>query len=195
MTLGKTLSWPLRSMHSTREKPSPITHVRTLRPDMLFDKETFLTVVASTPFVSIDLVVRNENEQVLLGYRRNRPAQDCWFVPGGRIRKNERTQDALARIAQNELGIAAANGTLLGVFDHFYDDNFYGEPGIGTHYVVCAYQFHVDSGVRLVQDDQHAQLRWWDQAVLLASPDVHPNTKLYFRDVPDNGFRCSCPDR
>lgn len=159
---------------------------------MFVNKDTFLTIVASTPFVSIDLVIRNEKKQVLLGYRRNRPAQDCWFVPGGRIRKNERMQDALARIAQHELGVAAANGTLLGVFDHFYEDNFYGAPGIGTHYVVCAYQFRVDSCTSFVQDEQHAQLRWWDLDALLASVDVHPNTKLYFQDAPGNGFRCSC---
>lgn len=161
---------------------------------MHIDKDTFLTVIASVPFVSIDLVVRNEKQQVLLGYRRNRPAQNSWFVPGGRIRKNERTQDALARIAQNELGIAVAagNGVLLGVFDHIYDDNFYDAPGIGTHYVVCAYQFYAGSGTTLAPDGQHAQLRWWDVDALLASPDVHPNTKLYFRDAPDNGFRCAC---
>jgi colanic acid biosynthesis protein WcaH len=158
---------------------------------MHIDKDTFLTVVASTPFVSIDLIVRNEIDQVLLGYRRNRPAQDYWFVPGGRIRKNERTQDALRRIAENELGIFADKGDLIGVFDHFYDDNFYGESGIGTHYVVCAVQFHIRSDTHFTPDNQHALLKWWDMAELLTSADVHPNTKLYFRDVPGNGFRCS----
>jgi len=161
---------------------------------MHMDKDTFLSVAASTPFVSIDLIVRNEQGQVLLGYRRNRPAQDFWFVPGGRIRKNERTQDALQRIARNELGIEASGGTLIGVFDHFYDDNFYGTPDIGTHYVVCAYQWQVAANASLAHDDQHAELRWWDVATLLASPQVHPNTKLYFCKTPDNGFRCKCPD-
>jgi colanic acid biosynthesis protein WcaH len=101
-----------------------------------FDKETFLKVIESVPFVSIDLAIRNETGQVLLGYRRNRPAQNIWFVLGGRIQKNERTQDALQRIAQNEIGIAASNGKLLGVLDHFYDDNYFGIPGLSTHYVV-----------------------------------------------------------
>lgn len=159
---------------------------------MHFDNETFLKIVASTPLVSIDLVVRNEKGQVLLGYRRNRPAQNFWFVPGGRIRKNERTQDALQRIAQHELGIAAGAGKLLGVFDHFYDDNFHGIPGIGTHYVVCAYQFQVNSDTCFTRDEQHTEVRWWDLETLLSSPEVHPNSKLYFRDAPDNGFRCGC---
>lgn len=160
---------------------------------MHFDKDTFLSVVDAAPFVSIDLVVRNDYGQVLLGYRRNRPAQNFWFVPGGRIRKNERSQDSLQRIARDELGIEAVDvsgGKLLGVFDHFYDDNFYGVPGIGTHYVVCAYQLQFDANTSLKHDDQHAELKWWDPDLLLSSPEVHPNTKLYFSDVPDNGFRC-----
>lgn len=156
---------------------------------MYLNKEDFLRVVEATPFVSIDLVVRNEAGQVLLGYRLNRPAQNHWFVPGGRIRKNERTQDALQRIARAELHIDAVPGKLLGIFDHFYDDNFYGVPGIGTHYVACAYQFQVQGDTRFIQDAQHTEMKWWDMDALLASAEVHPNTKLYFRDVPDNGLR------
>ena len=47
----------------------------------MLELETFKTVVASTPLVSIDLIVRNRQGQVLLGLRTNRPAQGGWFVP------------------------------------------------------------------------------------------------------------------
>jgi colanic acid biosynthesis protein WcaH len=156
---------------------------------MHLNKEDFLRVIEATPFVSIDLVVRNEMGQVLLGYRQNRPAQNYWFVPGGRILKNERTQDALQRIARAELNIEAPPGKLLGVFDHFYENNFYGVPGISTHYVVCAYQFHVKGNTQFVRDAQHAEIKWWDMDSLLASKEVHPNSKLYFQDGRDNGLR------
>jgi colanic acid biosynthesis protein WcaH len=54
--------------------------------DSLFlDDTTFKTVIASTPLISIDLVVKNTKGEYLLGYRNNRPAQGFWFVPGGRI--------------------------------------------------------------------------------------------------------------
>lgn len=154
------------------------------------DTENFINIIESTPLVSIDLVIRNESGQVLLGYRCNRPAKDYWFVPGGRIRKDERSQDALKRIAQMEAGIAAGRGQLLGVFDHMYDDNFYGIHGLSTHYVVLAYQFQISGNMPLTKDDQHEELKWWDIEALLASPNVHDNTKLYFRETTDNGFRC-----
>lgn len=158
---------------------------------MQMDKENFLKVIDAVPFVSIDLVIQNEHDDVLLGYRRNRPAQNAWFVPGGRIRKNERTQDALQRIARAELGIDAPRGKLIGVFDHFYEDNFYAEPGISTHYVVCAYSVRLPKDTHFTPDDQHSALRWWSLDELIQSADVHANSKLYFVDAPGNGLRCA----
>jgi colanic acid biosynthesis protein WcaH len=158
---------------------------------MKIEKEGFLKVIEAVPFVSIDLVIQNERNEVLLGYRQNRPAQHTWFVPGGRIRKNERTQEALQRIARAELGITAPQGKLIGVFDHIYEDNFFAEPGIGTHYVVCGYAMHIPSSVQFIGDDQHTELKWWKLDELLQSTEVHANSKLYFIDAPDNGFRCT----
>ena len=50
---------------------------------------TFKTVIASTPLISIDLVIKNNTGRILLGKRTNRPAQGFWFVPGGRVLKDE----------------------------------------------------------------------------------------------------------
>ena len=69
--------------------------------------EIFKTVVASTPLVSIDLIIRNSQEQVLLGLRNNRPTQGYWFVPGGRIQKDERLENAFRRLVSVELGVNA----------------------------------------------------------------------------------------
>ncbi len=68
------------------------------------DELTFKTVVASTPLVSMDLIVRNKRDQVLLGLRTNRPAQGFWFVPGGRICKDETFEQAFVRLTEMELG-------------------------------------------------------------------------------------------
>ncbi|RJG04722.1 GDP-mannose mannosyl hydrolase [Noviherbaspirillum cavernae] len=162
---------------------------------MKLDKDGFSRVIAATPLVSIDLIVRNARGEVLLGYRRNRPAQNCWFVPGGRIRKNEASQDALRRIAQAELGVALDDGRLLGVFDHFYEDNYFGMAELSTHYVVIAMECELPAGSSLRADEQHDELRWWPVDALLASTEVHENSKRYFRDTRDNGFRCAARPR
>ncbi len=144
--------------------------------------QEFARVVRLTPLVSIDFVVRNVAGEVLVGWRRNRPAQDCWFVPGGRIGKNERIGAAFERLAQAELGAAfrIADARFLGVYEHLYDDNFAGAPGFGTHYIVLAYALDAAAPLAL-PDAQHARYRWMSDAALRTDPDVHPNTRAYAR--------------
>lgn len=151
----------------------------------MLEQKTFLTVIDATPLVSIDLVVRNGRGEVLLGKRVNRPAQGFWFVPGGRIRKNERVADAFRRIAQGELGVTIdkAQAKLLGVFDHLYEDNFHATPNISTHYVVLGFAVELGNEISITPDDQHSELQWWPVDELLRSPSVHENTKAYFRNI------------
>ena len=52
---------------------------------MFLSQQAFATVVESTPLISIDLIVENEQGEILLGKRTNRPARGYWFVPGGRV--------------------------------------------------------------------------------------------------------------
>lgn len=144
--------------------------------------QDFLAVIDATPLISIDLVVRNHEGRILLGYRDNKPAQHYWFVPGGRVRKNERLAQAFARLTQVELNLPfrVEQANFLGPYEHLYEDNFLGQSAVGTHYVVLAYELHLAADQHCVLDDQHSEQRWWAEQELLASEVVHPNTKAYF---------------
>jgi len=136
-----------------------------------------------SPLVSIDLVLTREDGSALLGRRTNKPAQGFWFVPGGRILKNERLQDALERIVRRELGpnVPTTGWRWLGAYEHFYDDNFAGADGVSTHYVVLAVSRTVTgSEAEIVMDEQHDELCWMAPEALLARSDVHANSRAYF---------------
>ncbi|HEY1607908.1 MAG TPA: GDP-mannose mannosyl hydrolase [Paraburkholderia sp.] len=144
----------------------------------------FLDVLRLAPLVSIDLIVVDALGRILLGHRRNRPARGTWFVPGGRIRKDERLDNAFTRVVETELGVAGferAAAMFHGVYEHLYDDNFLARNGIGTHNVVLAYSMELDSNAPVGRFDQHSQYMWLTPEELLAHPDVHENTKMYFR--------------
>ena len=149
----------------------------------MLDPQKFLTVIEATPLVSIDLLVRNASGQILLGKRLNRPAQGFWFVPGGRIRKNELVQNALQRISSVELGFPIQQADLVGVFDHIYDDNFANVSGINTHYVVLGFQITVADDAHFKGDAQHGELKWWSVADAAQNGEVHANTRRYL-DFP-----------
>jgi colanic acid biosynthesis protein WcaH len=150
---------------------------------MRIQKAKFIEIIDSTPLVSIDLIIEGEKETYLLGQRLNKPAQGYWFVPGGRIRKNERLSEAFERIAHSELGIECNLSTakLLGAYDHIYDDNFDSVNGVNTHYVALGYQIKVPGDVMIKFDAQHDQIKWWKKEELLEDSKVHENTKNYFK--------------
>ena len=145
--------------------------------------ETFKTVIKNTPLISIDLIVRNKNSKILLGKRLNKPAQGYWFVPGGRIKKNESISDALSRISSIELGfkLDISSGSLLGGYEHFYQDS-YGSDNISTHYIALGYEFELPANAEVKSVDvQHETYQWMSDKALLSSLEVHENTKAYVR--------------
>jgi len=150
---------------------------------MKIDKKHVLEIIEATPLVSIDLVIRNPSNKVLLGKRNNRPAMGYWFVPGGRIFKNETINQALKRISEVELGqdLSIKAPSLLGAYDHIYEVNFLNVKGINTHYVVLAFGIALQQEIEVKSDEQHTELKWWEIDKLLQDQTVHQNTKVYFR--------------
>jgi colanic acid biosynthesis protein WcaH len=151
---------------------------------MFLENEVFRTVVASTPLVSIDLVVCNPQGEVLLGKRLNRPAEGYWFVPGGRILKNEGLDAAFARLTLTELGqgFARDQARLLGIYEHFYQDSVFGDDQAGpnTHYVVIAYRLDLPADFPMDPPTvQHDSYRWWSMESMHGDKRVHRNSQAY----------------
>ena len=148
----------------------------------MLEKRDFLRVVELTPLVAIDLVICSPQRQILMGKRVNRPAQNFWFVPGGRIMKEERLEHAFRRISSVELGVACniEDARLLNGFTHLYDDNFAGVPDISTHYVVLAYRLDLELDLTRLPAQQHQGYRWIDEDEGKATGDIHANSQAYF---------------
>ncbi len=146
-------------------------------------EEDFIQIIKNTPLVAIDLIVENEDHNILLGWRKNAPAKGYWFVPGGRIFKNEKFPDAFKRITKNELGKSypLSDASFLGVFEHIYPgENVSGREGFGTHYVVIAFRLKVYLPELYLNEEQHAGFRWSNLDELLQDANTHSNTKNYF---------------
>jgi len=153
---------------------------------MFLDKETFSTIIENAPLISIDLIVRNSEDKILLGKRVNKPALGSWFVPGGRVFKNERVEDAFKRTTENELGVNLdiKSASFKGIYQHFYDDNVFGDE-FGTHYIVMAFEIRLTNTP--MTNNQHENYMWFDEDELLTSDDVYFFVKEYFDK--DKGIR------
>lgn len=160
------------------------------------DPESFARVVEDAPLVSIDLVIRDSSERILIGLRGNEPARGWWFVPGGRIRKNESVADAFVRISMAELGLTRSlnDARFLGYFENFYATNPSGTKGSGTHYVVLAFEIRVEETNLTLPDEQHGQWRWQDFRALLEDERVHHYTKDLAREAQVPSLPAECAD-
>jgi colanic acid biosynthesis protein WcaH len=146
----------------------------------MLGRDDFLAVVKHTPLVSIDLIVRSNEDRILMGKRINQPAAGFWFVPGGRIYKEETLEAAFLRITETELAkpYQIDHAQLLGAFTHLYETNFANAQGISTHYVVLAYQLKLDIDTLQLPQQQHCGYRWFGTDDELS--EVHANSLAYF---------------
>jgi colanic acid biosynthesis protein WcaH len=151
----------------------------------LLSDQDFLGLINVAPLIAIDLIVRKASGEVLLGKRKNKPAQGFWFVPGGRVLKNERLTDVFRRLCLNELALDVdfSEAKLLGAYEHFYQDNFLDSSDISTHYVVMGYELSLQCADQVSLDQQHSEQQWWPVEALLVSDEVHSNTKAYFDEA------------
>lgn len=141
----------------------------------------FQKLVSSAPLVSIDIVVKNSDGESLLGMRTSGPAKDFWFVPGGRIRKDEKIEEAFRRICDDELGgkMEIADAEFLGFFEHFYDDSSFSEK-ISTHYVVLAFLIIMKKPREFFPNYQHEEFRWFTEEMISSEEMVHDYSRMYF---------------
>ena len=146
---------------------------------MFLSQELFSSVIENTPLISIDLLVQNSEGKILLGKRVNEPAKDFWFVPGGRVFKDETLDAAFARTVKTEIGldIKRNKAKYYGLYEHFYNNNVF-DNEFSTHYIVLAHNIVTDSELKL--NNQHDSYRWFSKEELLSREDVHKYTKDYF---------------
>ena len=67
---------------------------------MEISEEQWKSYVKSCPIYAIDIVLFNEDKGIIVGQRINNPAKDKYFVPGGRVYKNETRKNAFKRICK-----------------------------------------------------------------------------------------------
>jgi colanic acid biosynthesis protein WcaH len=139
-------------------------------------EETWHDVVEHVPIVSVDLIVRHAGG-VVLGKRTNRPGRGEWFVPGGRVRKDERLDAAVHRVAEAELGVDVRIEERLGVYEHLWDESEFDDVAT-KHYLANGVVVR-PRGERFAPDDQHSDLRVFEPPF----PDLHPYVEAYLRDA------------
>lgn len=125
----------------------------------MIDKELYSKIHELLPIACLDLVMIDDGK-VLLLKRNRKPAENQYWLPGGRILRNETFADAAKRLALGETGLHINAVETLGVDNLMFTDDPFGH-GQGTHTVTVVVKcVLVTTDVKV--DSNHDSHIWWD---------------------------------
>ncbi len=125
-------------------------------------------ILYSIPIACVDIAIIRDNE-VLLVKRKDAPAKDQWWVPGGRVLKGEMMRDTAKRKAFEEVGMEVTVGPIIHTAETIFED---GPNGIPVHSInSCFILFPKDNIIKL--DSHSLDFKW----VKNIDPNLHPYVK------------------
>jgi colanic acid biosynthesis protein WcaH len=142
---------------------------------MFIDQDLYLKIREVMPTVCVDLIVTNPNGEYLLLQRKEEPAKGLWWIPGGRIHKNESWRDAASRKSMEELGVCLELVEFVSLEESMF-------PNVNYHTVNVTVHMAYNELDNLRIDSNHSKYRW-EKHILdgLHEAVVNPLKKLGFR--------------
>jgi len=122
-------------------------------------KAFYEQAIAELPIFCVDIFLLNlRTNNYLLVFRKNRPAQGIFCLPGGRLNKGESFFDAAKRKCEEEVGVTIEPKKAISVFNLIFPDSEWGSPAHTPAVVIFA---TCDIEEELVSLDKlHATYRW-----------------------------------
>ena len=131
---------------------------------MIYEKipeEKYKYIMENMPFCCVDLIVCF-NKKVLLIKRKEHPAKNEFWFPGGRIYKNEKVSDAVKRKAFEEIGANVKIERKIGCYETFFKESIFNDLKTGTHTISIVYLTSLlNSDISL--DETSSEFRWIDK--------------------------------
>ena len=150
---------------------------------MKLNNKEFKNVIDKTTLFAFDFIV-SYKKKILLLKRKNSPAKNYWFVPGGRVYKNEKMNFAIKRILKNELNVSKKNihsfkkGSL---YEHIYKkDNLFEDQDLDTHYIVQTIIIELKNINNIKIDVQSSKFGFFLSSEIKKSKNIHQFVKSYF---------------
>lgn len=117
----------------------------------MIESELYSKIVESIPILCVDGFIISDG-RILLLKRNNTPAKGQWWVPGGRVLKNESLEKALFRKITDETNLTVNLINRLDVCETIFEDK---------HTVnICYLLTTSDLNVKL--NSEHSEYNWFD---------------------------------
>jgi len=127
----------------------------------LIPEDIYKSIVETMPILCVDAIIRNDKQEILLVKRTNEPLKGEWWVPGGRVYKGEKLEDAIKRKIKEELDIDIQIKGAVG----YYEDQFEKNPlnvESGLHTLGIVFETKPQS-LDIKLDDQSGDWKFFDK--------------------------------
>ena len=119
-------------------------------PDELYSR-----ILKIIPIACVDLIVTNSKREILLLKRKNTPAKDEWWFPGGRVHFMETREDAVGRKLREECGLQGKIVKEIGTYDLILDE----ENNNPSHAITTVFHVEVNND-KVAIDNQSVEYEW-----------------------------------
>lgn len=100
------------------EQPNWQPRARPFKSSFPLPEAEFHEIYSKVPRLTVELVVVQDSEGVLLVKRASGPCAGLWHIPGDTVRFGEPLVDAVRRFSSQELGLELQPGPLLGYIEY-----------------------------------------------------------------------------
>jgi colanic acid biosynthesis protein WcaH len=120
-------------------------------------EELYYQILENVPIACVDVAIIAKGSALLVR-RKDSPAKDQWWVPGGRVRKGEMMRETAMRKAHEEAGIACHVGPIIHTAETIFPD---GPNGIPVHSInSCFFLYPVSPDFTPQLDEHHHAYKW-----------------------------------
>jgi len=126
---------------------------------MKIPTELYSKIVESAPIVCVDMVLHKDGK-VLLINRKDEPEKGKWWVPGGRIKKNEKLEDAVKRKILEETGLKVFIKNQLSWAEYFNEKSCFDDVKTGTHSIVARFFVEPEGEQDVSLDKTSTDFKW-----------------------------------
>lgn len=123
---------------------------------MIIPEALYTKIKRCIPIPCVDLVVTSHNGRILMLKRKNPPAQNQWWFPGGRVHFGEQRRDAAARKLFEECGLASIETREIGTYDVILNMK---NCAALSHCITTLFHMCVDDE-KVILDDQSSEYKW-----------------------------------
>ena len=85
-------------------------------------KRLYDQIVSVMPITSVEAIIRDKDDRILVLRRNNAPVKGEWWFPGGRVHKGETLSEALIREVKEETGLNIEIVNIVGVYTRLFPE-------------------------------------------------------------------------